>query len=480
MMNKINIKGVMVMFAAFWAASSLCACKEFEDRANVDRGSYKWLALNQAREVWNGTECNSSMGLKEGDNADTTITINTSLYLNQKADNDCKADIVINSDSLNKAIALVSTGGVYAKYANAVLMPTEAYSLSSKEITLKAGQTKSDDVTITIHRGTLLANPVRNENTDAFFVLPISLKNSSDYKINDKVSTMMLYVTLPTQDPTKPDETSPKLQFNGKTLVWNDEFNGTGKPDGNKWSFENGFQRNHEDQWYQADNAYLDGKGACLIEGRKERVNNPNYQSGSSDWKQNRQYAEYTSASMQSKYIYKYGTVLVRAKIPTASGSWPAIWQVGNTWEWPLGGEIDILESYPSGGVPAIHANYCWGSDKRWSGNWQSKVVPMDNYISKDKDWASKYHIWRLDWTSDSLKIYIDDELINEISTSKTVNGNGGGAPSGGGMNPFSNTVADFGDLIWLNLALGGDNGGSIDNSAFPMKYCIDYVRVYQ
>jgi beta-glucanase (GH16 family) len=152
---------------------------------------------------------------------------------------------------------------------------------------------------------------------------------------------------------------------------------------------------------------------------------------------------------MQSKYIYKYGTVLVRAKIPTASGTWPAIWQVGNTWEWPLGGEIDILESYPSGGAPAIHANYCWGSDKRWSGNWQSKVVPMDNFISKDKDWASKYHVWRLDWTSDSLKI-------------------------------FSNTVTDFGDLIWLNLALGGDNGGSIDNSAFPMKYYIDYVRVYQ
>ena len=47
-------------------------------------------------------------------------------------------------------------------------------------------------------------------------------------------------------------------------------------------------------------------------------------------------------------------------------------------------------------------------------------------------------------------------------------------------MNPFSNDLKDFGDLIWLNLALGGDNGGTIDNSAFPMKYFIDYVRVYQ
>ena len=74
----------MVMCAAFWAASSLSACKEFEDRADVNSGSYKWLALNQARQVWNGDECNSSLGLKEGDKTDTTITINTSLYLNQK------------------------------------------------------------------------------------------------------------------------------------------------------------------------------------------------------------------------------------------------------------------------------------------------------------------------------------------------------------------------------------------------------------
>ena len=188
----------------------------------------------------------------------------------------------------------------------------------------------------------------------------------------------------------------------------------------------------------------------------------------------------YRTPSMQSKYTYKYGRVLVRAKIPTASGSWPAIWQVGNTWEWPLGGEIDILEYYPSNGAPAIHANYCWGSDKRWSGNWQSKVLPLTHFTSVDKDWASKYHIWRLDWTSEYLRIYVDDELVNEISTSKTKNGSGGGASSGGYMNPFSNDLKDFGDLIWQNLALGGDNGGTIDNSAFPMKYFIDYVRVYQ
>ena len=33
---------------------------------------------------------------------------------------------------------------------------------------------------------------------------------------------------------------------------------------------------------------------------------------------------------------------------------------------------------------------------------------------------------------------------------------------------------------ILLNLALGGDNGGEIDDAAFPMRYEIDYVRIYE
>jgi beta-glucanase (GH16 family) len=285
-------------------------------------------------------------------------------------------------------------------------------------------------------------------------------------------------VTCKLGNPTQSDKMVPEKLDNLK-LTWDDEFDGTGRPDETKWHFETGFQRNHEDQWYQKENAYLDGKGHLIIEGRKERVLNPDYQAGSSDWKKNRQYAEYTSASMQSKFIYKYGKVIVRAKIPITSGSWPAIWQVGNTWEWPLGGEIDILESYPSNGQPAIHANYCWGSDKRWSGNWLSVVKPLSYFTDKDKDWAKKYHVWTLDWNESTLKISIDGELINEISTSRTFNGSGDHAP-GGYQNPFSNDISNFGDLIWLNLALGGDNGGKIDNNAFPMRYYVDYVRVYQ
>ena len=59
-------------------------------------------------------------------------------------------------------------------------------------------------------------------------------------------------------------------------LVWSDEFNGNGRPDEATWSYEEGFVRNHEDQWYQAANAFLQD-GLLIIEGRREQRPNPTY-----------------------------------------------------------------------------------------------------------------------------------------------------------------------------------------------------------
>lgn len=39
-------------------------------------------------------------------------------------------------------------------------------------------------------------------------------------------------------------------------LVWSDEFNADGLPDTAVWSYDNGFARNGEAQWYQEGNAY--------------------------------------------------------------------------------------------------------------------------------------------------------------------------------------------------------------------------------
>ncbi len=260
---------------------------------------------------------------------------------------------------------------------------------------------------------------------------------------------------------------------NGWKLIWSDEFNTDGPYDSNVWEPERGFARNHEAQWYQQENAYCQD-GNLVIEARKEKRKNPTYKDDAdkNDWRRSRKYIEYTSSSLTTRrsFSFTYGRMEVRAKIPTASGAWPAIWLLGKGMEWPSCGEIDVMEFYRINGVPHILANACWGSDRRYQAIWNTKRIPFSHFTDKDPQWADKFHVWRMDWTPRAISIYLDDELMNEIPLKETINGT-----LGNHTNPFQKP-----QYILLNLALGGDNGGEIDNKKMPMQYLIDYVRVYQ
>ncbi len=132
----------------------------------------------------------------------------------------------------------------------------------------------------------------------------------------------------------------------GYRLAWHDEFNTDGKPDAGKWNFEEGFCRNEELQWYQADNARC-RDGVLVIEGRKERVKNPDYEEGSEDWTKQREYAEYTSASLNTwdshSWTLSETVIHVRARLTIDDGYFPAIWTTGPGM-WPFGGEVDMME----------------------------------------------------------------------------------------------------------------------------------------
>jgi len=199
----------------------------------------------------------------------------------------------------------------------------------------------------------------------------------------------------------------------GYKLVWSDEFNVDGKPDSNSWRYEHGFVRNNELQWYQSDNVNCSG-GVLRIEGRCEQIKNSDYLSGSTDWRKNREYANYSSASINTEgfHSWLYGRFEVRAKIPVAEGSWPAIWALGVKNEWPLNGEIDLMEFYRINNVPSILANAAWGTDKKWTAKWDGSNKPLSYFMSKDPNWADKFHIWRMDWNKDNIKLYLDDELL--------------------------------------------------------------------
>lgn len=267
------------------------------------------------------------------------------------------------------------------------------------------------------------------------------------------------------------DKTADTAKNAGWKLIWNDEFNYTGKPDSSYWGYENTFVRNEEHQWYQPDNARCEN-GALVLEARKEQVKNPAYKAGSKSWYTNREFAEYTSSSVKTsgKKEFQYGRFEVRARIPVAGGAWPAIWFLGREMEWPSCGEIDLMEYYRIQGIPHILANAAWGTDHRYTAKWNTKTVPFTHFTEKDSNWAQAFHIWRMDWDEDFIRMYLDDELLNEIPLSETTNGT-----FGKGTNPFHQP-----HYLLLNLAIGGINGGEPDVNAFPMRYEIDYVRVYQ
>lgn len=248
----------------------------------------------------------------------------------------------------------------------------------------------------------------------------------------------------------------------GYELVWADEFNQDGAPDTTNWSFEKGFVRNNELQWYQKENAWCE-KGYLIIEARKEFKMSPDYKADYQDWRTSRQNIKYTSSSINTKglHSFQYGLFEIRAKIRAEDGLWPAIWTLGVEGQWPNNGECDILEYYKN----QILANFGWGSSERHKPIWKSEKRTLTSL--KSIDFKNQFHIWKLVWTEDKMTIYVDDVLLNEISLEETFN-------TSDGTNPFRQP-----HYLLLNLAIGS-NGGDPTQTDFPNRYIVDYVRVYQ
>jgi beta-glucanase (GH16 family) len=254
-------------------------------------------------------------------------------------------------------------------------------------------------------------------------------------------------------------------------LVWNDEFDKPGLPDGAKWDYETGFIRNHEKQFYtraRQDNARVEN-GMLVIEAKREKKLAPGSgppaklgrDGGASGVPAD---AEYTSASLttRGKAAWTYGRIEVRAKLPSGRGTWPAIWTLGTNIDsagWPACGEIDIMEFV--GFEPGVvHANI---HTKKY--NHVMKTGKGDKLTIPDASQA--FHIYSVEWDSQTIEFFADDRKYFTYRNEGT----------GPDAWPYDND-----QFLILNLAIGGDWGGQkgIDDAIFPLRYEIDYVRVYQ
>jgi len=253
-------------------------------------------------------------------------------------------------------------------------------------------------------------------------------------------------ITCPLEQMARPDVTFDEAW----ELVWADEFNGAGLADEAKWSYEKGFIRNREKQYYteaRPENARMED-GSLVIESRKEQYEN----------------GEYTSASLHTKgkAEWLYGRIEVRAKLPAGRGMWPAIWMLGANFgrtRWPDCGEIDIMENV--GFDPnIIHANI---HTKAYN---HVKGTAKGAKITADRPWE-EFHVYAVEWFEDHMDFYFDDQKYFSFANEGT----------GNDFWPF-----DKPHYLILNAAIGGAWGGQkgIDDGIFPQKYHVDYVRVFR
>tara|TARA_R110001583_G_scaffold50403_3_gene157341 strand:+ start:6853 stop:8202 length:1350 start_codon:yes stop_codon:yes gene_type:complete len=235
------------------------------------------------------------------------------------------------------------------------------------------------------------------------------------------------------------------------TLVWSDEFDGT-EINTDYWTFETGaggWGNNELQNYTSGDNAEItDGK--LVITARKE---NGNMVAGS-----------YTSTRMISKgkKEFTYGRMEIRAKLPSGTGIWPAIWMLGGNISsegWPACGEIDIME-YVGYQPDVVHATVHTPSGYGANGNGSSKSLETAE---------EEFHIYGLIWDEMEMIFYIDSpENVTHTY-----------APSN---KTASNWPFDLSQFFILNVAVGGNWGGAqgVDNTIFPQSMAVDYVRVYQ
>lgn len=290
-----------------------------------------------------------------------------------------------------------------------------------------------------VSRGTLLN--FDNNNFMGYYV------GSSTYEIISISNTRMVvrtydslnsalawYHTFSTSPPTEDFESI----YN--TLVWEDNFDTNGAPNPANWTYDLGAGGwgNQELQSYtnNAENVIVED-GFLKITAKAD---------GSG----------YTSARLKSEDLYEftYGRVEVRAKLPSAGGTWPAIWMLGQDYAtntWPACGEIDIME-HVGNDLDVVLGTLHYPGVSPGGGNSGSTIV---------SNATTEFHDYTVEWTPDVIKFLVDGTVYHTFANTPST--------------PFN---SDF--FLILNIAMGGTLGGTIDPGFTQDTMEIDYIKVYQ
>ncbi|MBK8164854.1 MAG: family 16 glycosylhydrolase [bacterium] len=245
------------------------------------------------------------------------------------------------------------------------------------------------------------------------------------------------------------------------SLVWADEFNGTGLDYAN-WAPDigNGCPDlcgwgNSELQYYRAQNVAVTG-GNLVLTTRAESIGGNAFTSG--------------KVTTRDKRSFLYGRVEMRAKLPSGGGMWPAFWLMPQSdvyGGWAASGEIDIMES--ANGTTSV------GGALHYGGSYPANTSTSSSFSLGGANFADDFHIYAVEWEEDQIRWYVDGTLFMTRTSAQWYSSNAPGNPRAPFDQPF---------YIILNTAVGGWYTGCTSTgcvtASLPQQYLVDYVHVYE
>jgi len=242
----------------------------------------------------------------------------------------------------------------------------------------------------------------------------------------------------------------PKLSDYEK-LSWRDEFD-------ESYILKEHWTKQTGDYWWNNEiQAYTDDSCNSYIENGNlviQAMLTPEH------FKTNR---KYTSARLitRDKVTFSTGRIDFRIKVESGKGIWPAAWMLPNDNKyglWPQSGEIDIMEIFGTDSLSQFTTAH-FGSS-RYDHRKRGKALLCKEGFSED------YHLYSLVKEEDHLWWYFDGKPCFHVSKDFC-------KPH---HYPFNEKF-----FIILNMAIGGSTAGYPDEETlFPRKMWVDYVRIYQ
>lgn len=258
-------------------------------------------------------------------------------------------------------------------------------------------------------------------------------------------------------------------------LTWNDEFEGT-KLDLTKWNNDGatggGGYGNKELQDYQLDYSKVENGNFVIMPQIQWNTKTNKYVPGS---------AYSTKIWTRNQHSFKYGKIEFRVKLPKAEGTWAAAWMLGEKYDWPVCGEIDILETTSQLSKTRIPQSLHM---QRFNGmSTSSGNIHYDTTVTTA---TSEYHTYGIIWTEDTITFTIDGKTTG-VYDPNVYKATGTGGTDDISIWPYNNNF-----YLILNCAIGGTLGGNPgtqfwteiarngDIVTLQDYFYIDWVRVYQ